>query len=51
MDDTSQRIVDAAMGLIRDKGYVATTTKDIAKQAVKFHYILIIQPEMYNDIG
>lgn len=33
MDDTSQRIVDAAMGLIRDKGYVATTTKDIAKQA------------------
>lgn len=33
MDDTSQRIVDAAMELIRDKGYVATTTKDIAKQA------------------
>lgn len=33
MDDTSQKIVDAAMELIRDKGYVATTTKDIAKQA------------------
>lgn len=30
MDDTSQKIIDAAMSLIRDKGYVATTTKDIA---------------------
>lgn len=33
MDETSQKIVDAAMSLIRDKGYVATTTKDIAKSA------------------
>lgn len=33
MDETSQRIVDATMSLIRDKGYVATTTKDIAKLA------------------
>ncbi len=33
LDDTSQRIVDAAMILIRDKGYIATTTKDIAKMA------------------
>ena len=29
MDDTSQKIIDATMALIRDKGYVATTTKDI----------------------
>lgn len=33
MDETSQKIVDAAMALIRDKGYVATTTKEIAKEA------------------
>ncbi len=33
MDDTSQKIIDAAMTLVRDKGYVATTTKDIAKIA------------------
>ena len=33
MDDTSQKIIDAAMSLVRDKGYVATTTKDIAKLA------------------
>lgn len=33
MDETSQRIIDATMSLIRDKGYVATTTKDIAKTA------------------
>lgn len=33
MDNTSQRIIDATMALIRDKGYVATTTKDIAKSA------------------
>lgn len=33
MDDVSQRIIDMAMSLIRDKGYVATTTKDIAKAA------------------
>ena len=33
MDETSQKIVDAAMALIRDKGYVTTTTKEIAKEA------------------
>ena len=33
MDEVSQRIIDMAMSLIRDKGYVATTTKDIAKAA------------------
>jgi len=33
MDDTSQKIINATMSLIRDKGYVATTTKDIAKLA------------------
>lgn len=33
MDETSQKIIDAAMRLVRDKGYVATTTKEIAKVA------------------
>lgn len=33
MDDTSPKIIDATMSLIRDKGYVATTTKDIARLA------------------
>lgn len=33
MDETSQKIIDATMNLIRDKGYVATTTKDIARLA------------------
>lgn len=33
MDDTQQKIIDAAMILVRDKGYVATTTKDIANLA------------------
>lgn len=33
VDETSQKIIDAAMSLIRDKGYVATTTKEIAKLA------------------
>lgn len=33
MDETSQKIIDAAMALVRDKGYVATTTKKIAKAA------------------
>lgn len=33
MDDTSQKIIDATMSLVRDKGYVATTTKDIAHSA------------------
>ena len=33
MDQTSQKIIDAAMMLVRDQGYVATTTKAIAKEA------------------
>lgn len=33
MDETSQKIIDATMALVRDKGYVATTTKDIARMA------------------
>lgn len=33
VDETSQKIIDAAMALVRDKGYVATTTKEIAKAA------------------
>lgn len=33
MDDTSQKIIDATMSLVRDKGYVVTTTKDIARLA------------------
>ena len=33
MDETGQKIIDAAMTLVRDKGYVATTTKEIARVA------------------
>lgn len=33
MDETSQKIIDATMTLVRDKGYVVTTTKDIARAA------------------
>lgn len=33
MDGTAQKIIDAAMTLVRDKGYTATTTRDIAKAA------------------
>lgn len=33
LDETSQKIIDAAMVLVRDKGYVATTTKEIARVA------------------
>jgi AcrR family transcriptional regulator len=33
MDEVSQKIIDATLSLVRDKGYVATTTKDIAKTA------------------
>lgn len=33
MDETSQKIIDATMSLVRDKGYTATTTKDIAHAA------------------
>lgn len=33
MDQTSQRIIDATMELVMEKGYTATTTKDIARCA------------------
>ena len=33
LDETKQKIMNAAMSLIKDKGYVATTTKDIANLA------------------
>lgn len=33
LDEIGQRIIDATMMLIRDNGYVATTTKEIAKTA------------------
>jgi AcrR family transcriptional regulator len=33
LDETSQKIIDVTMELIKEKGYVATTTKDIAKRA------------------
>ncbi len=32
-DETQKRIIDSTMNLIMEKGYVATTTKDIAKRA------------------
>lgn len=32
-DETQNKILDAAMSLIMEKGYTATTTKDIAKRA------------------
>ena len=31
MDQTGQNIIDAAMELVVERGYTATTTKDIAK--------------------
>ena len=33
MDQTGQNIIDAAMELVVERGYTATTTKDIAKRA------------------
>lgn len=33
MDQTSQKIIDAAMELMMERGYSATTTKDIARRA------------------
>lgn len=33
MDETKQKIIDVTMQLIKDKGYVATTTKDIAHKS------------------
>ena len=33
MDETRQKIIDSTMELIKEKGYVATTTKDIARRS------------------
>ena len=33
MDKTRQKIIDATMNLIMEKGYASMTTKDIAKYA------------------
>ena len=32
-DETQKKIIDATMKLVMEKGYTATTTKDIAKAA------------------
>lgn len=50
MDDTSQKIIDATMSLIRDKGYVATTTKDIARLAGVNECTLFRKFESKKDI-
>ena len=51
MDETSQKIIDATMALIRDKGYVATTTKDIARLAGVNECTLFRKFENKKDIG
>ena len=43
MDQTGQNIIDAAMELVVERGYTATTTKDIAKRAgvnEREHYLM-----------
>ncbi len=50
MDETSQIIIDATMSLIRDKGYVATTTKDIARLAGVNECTLFRKFESKKDI-
>ena len=50
MDETSQKIIDAAMTLVRDKGYVATTTKEIAKAAGVNECTLFRKFESKKDI-
>ena len=50
MDETSQKIIDAAMALVRDKGYVATTTKEIAKAAGVNECTLFRKFESKQDI-
>ncbi|MDE6349797.1 MAG: TetR/AcrR family transcriptional regulator, partial [Treponemataceae bacterium] len=50
LDDTSQKIIDAAMALVRDKGYVATTTKEIAKVAGVNECTLFRKFESKKDI-
>ena len=50
MDETSQKIIDAAMALVRDKGYVATTTKEIARAASVNECTLFRKFESKKDI-
>ena len=50
MDETSQKIIDAAMALVRDNGYVATTTKEIAKVAGVNECTLFRKFESKKDI-
>lgn len=50
MDETSQKIINAAMALVRDKGYVATTTKEIAKAAGVNECTLFRKFESKKDI-
>lgn len=50
MGDTKQKIIDAAMELIRDKGYVAMTTKDIASRAGVNESTLFRKFESKKDI-
>ncbi len=50
MDETSQKIIDAAMNLVRDKGYTATTTKDIARSAGVNECTLFRKFESKKDI-
>lgn len=50
MDETSQKIIDAAMQLIRDKGYMATTTKEIARVAGVNECTLFRKFESKRDI-
>lgn len=50
LDETSQKIIDAAMTLVRDKGYVATTTKEIAKVAGVNECTLFRKFESKKDI-
>lgn len=50
MDETSQKIIDAAMALVRDKGYVAMTTKEIAKSAGVNECTLFRKFESKKDI-
>lgn len=50
LDETSQKIIDAAMALVRDKGYVATTTKEIARLAGVNECTLFRKFESKKDI-
>ena len=50
LDETSQKIIDAAMTLVRDKGYVATTTKEIARVAGVNECTLFRKFESKKDI-